>query len=74
MWQDPIVVRVRQAREAHAAQFNFDLRAICRALKEQEEQSQREKVSFAPKHIPPIRTEIKPALADHRCATTGNAD
>ena len=63
MWQDPIVAEVRQAREAHAAQFNFDLRAIYLALKEQEEQSQREKVSFAPKRIPPVKTEIKPALA-----------
>jgi len=63
MWQDPIVAEVRQAREAHAEQFNFDLRAIYRALKEQEEQSQRERVSFAPKRIPPIETEIKPALA-----------
>ena len=62
MWQDPIVAEVRRAREAHAAQFNFDLRAIYRALKEQEEQSQRETVSFSPKHIPPIETEIKPAL------------
>jgi hypothetical protein len=63
MWQDPIVAEVRQARETHAAQFNFDLRAIYLALKEQEEQSQREKVSFAPKRIPPVKTEIKPALA-----------
>jgi hypothetical protein len=61
MWQDPIVAEVRQAREAHAGQFNFALRAIYNALKEQEEQSQREKVSFAPKHIPPISTGIKPA-------------
>jgi hypothetical protein len=38
MWQDPIVAEVRQAREAHAAQFNFDL------------------------HIPPVKTEMKPAL------------
>ncbi|MGA9347855.1 MAG: hypothetical protein WBW48_03495 [Anaerolineae bacterium] len=63
MWQDPIVAEVRQAREAHAAQFDFDLWAIYRALKEQEEQSQRKKVSFAPKHIPPVKTEMKPALA-----------
>jgi hypothetical protein len=63
MWQDPIVAEVRQARGAHAAQFNFDLWAIYRALKEQEERSQRERVSFAPKHIPPVKTEMKPALA-----------
>jgi len=62
MWQDPIVAEVRQAREAHAAQFNFDLRTIYLALKEQEEQNQREKVSFAPKRIPPVKTEVKPAL------------
>ena len=63
MWQDPIVMEVRRAREAHAAQFNFDLQAIYRALKEQEEQSQRKKTSFAPKHIPPVKIEMKPALA-----------
>jgi len=62
MRQDPIVEQVRQARQAHAAQYNFDLQAIYRALKEQKE-SQRAKVSFAPKRIPPIKTEIKPALA-----------
>ncbi len=63
MWQDPIVAAVRQTREAHAAQFNFDLQAIYRTLKEQEEQSQRQKVCFAPKRIPPLETEVKPALA-----------
>ena len=63
MWQDPIVAEVRQAREAHAAQFSFDLQAIYRALKAQEERSQRKKASFAPKRIPPIRMEMKPALA-----------
>jgi hypothetical protein len=63
MWQDPIVAEVRQVREAHAARFDYDLQAIYRALKEQEDQSQREKVSFAPNRIPPVNTEIKPALA-----------
>jgi len=62
MWQDPIVAEVRRVREAHAAQFGFDLRAIYRALKVQEEQSQREKVSYAPKRISPIKREMKPAL------------
>jgi hypothetical protein len=63
MWQDPIVKKVRQKRQAHAAQYNFDLQTIYRALKEQEEQSQRKKVSFPPKRIPPVEIEIKPALA-----------
>ena len=52
------IAEVHQAREAHAAQFNFDLQAIYRALKDQEEQSQREKVSFAPNRISPVQTEI----------------
>ncbi len=63
MWQDTIVAEVRKVREAHAAQFNFDLQAIYRVLKEQEQQSQREKVSFSPKRIPPQVQEMKPALA-----------
>ena len=63
MWRDPIVAEVRQAREAHAAQFNFGLRAIYRALKAQEDQSQRKKASFAPKRIPSIKMAMKPALA-----------
>ena len=62
MWQDPIVAEVRRAREEHAARFGFDLRAIYRALKEQEEQSEREKVSFAPKRISPVETKMKLAL------------
>jgi hypothetical protein len=53
MWQDPIVAEVRQVREAHAAQFGFDLQAIYEALKQQEKQSQRQRVSFSPKRIPP---------------------
>ena len=51
MWQDPIVAEVRKIREAHAAQYNYDLRAIYAALKKVEEQSQRSKVSFPPKRI-----------------------
>ena len=54
MWQDPIVAQVRQAREAHAAQFNFDLQAIYRALKAREEQSQCRKASFAPSVFRPL--------------------
>ena len=49
MWDDPIVAKVRETREKYAAQFDFDLNAMVRALKEAERQTQREKVSFAPK-------------------------
>jgi len=46
MWDDPIVAEVRKIREEYAAQFNFDLQALCRALKERELQDPRPKVSF----------------------------
>ena len=46
-WSDPIVDEVRQARDAYAARFNYDLRAIYRDLKEQEKRSGRKVVSYA---------------------------
>ena len=60
MWQDPIVAEVRQIREAYAAQFNFDLAALCRALQEQEQRSPRAKVSFPPKRVL-ARPSVRPA-------------
>jgi hypothetical protein len=59
MWQDPIVTEVRQVREAHAAQYNFDLRAIYLDLKKAEQKSEHQKVSFAPKRIGSLKTESK---------------
>jgi hypothetical protein len=46
-WSDPIVEEVRRARDAYAARFNYDLRAIYRDLKEQENRSGRKIVSYA---------------------------
>ena len=46
-WSDPIVDEVRRARDAYAARFNYDLRAIYRDLKEQEKRSGRRLVSCA---------------------------
>ena len=62
MWQDTIVMEVRKIREAHAAQYNYDVRAIYAALKRAEEQNQRPKVSFPPRRIA-REEEGKPALA-----------
>lgn len=56
MWKDPIVEEVRKAREEHAAQFGYDLRAIYEALKEEEIASGRRFVS-----LPPKRTKDKRA-------------
>jgi hypothetical protein len=39
MWLDPIVEEVRKIREAHAAKFDYDLRAIYQDLKDREKQS-----------------------------------
>ena len=41
MWEDPIVEEVRKVRQEHAARFDYDLAAICRDLKEQEERGGR---------------------------------
>ena len=47
-WSDPIVDEVRRARDAYAARFNYNLRAIYRDLKEQEKRGGRRLVSYAP--------------------------
>jgi len=46
-WSDPIVEEVRRVRDAYAARFNYDLRAIFRDLKEKEKSSGRKVVSYA---------------------------
>jgi len=55
MWKDPIVDAVRKEREAHAAQFDYDLRAIYRDLKEQESASGRKYVRFPPRRVMPVK-------------------
>lgn len=49
MWEDPIVEEVREVREAHAAKYNYDLRAIYRALKAEEAESRNRFISLSPK-------------------------
>ena len=44
---DPIVDEVRRVRAEHAARFNYDLWAIYRDIKEQQERSGLKFVSFA---------------------------
>ena len=44
MWEDVIVEEVRQVRDRHAKQFNFDLWAIYQDLQQQEIQGQRKLV------------------------------
>ncbi len=49
MKKDPIVEEVRQIRDAHAAKFNYDLKAICKDLKAKETDCDHALVSFPPK-------------------------
>ena len=46
---DSVVQEVREIREAYARQFGYDLKAICRDLKAQEQASGRQVVSFPPR-------------------------
>jgi hypothetical protein len=54
MWMDEIVEETRKAREQYAAEFNYDLEAIYRDLKKQEEQSPEKFVSLPSKQPEPI--------------------
>lgn len=47
--EDPILAEVRQIREEHAAQFDYDLDAIFADYKRLEAESMRKHVSFGPR-------------------------
>ncbi len=51
MMHDPIVEEVRKARDEYAKQFNYDLDAICRDLREKQEKSRNKVVSFPPRRV-----------------------
>lgn len=51
MWEDKIVAEVRRVREAYAAKYGYDLRALYQALKVQEELEARPQVAFPPKRV-----------------------
>jgi len=55
---DPIVDEVRRSRDAYAARFSYDLRAMYRDLKAQEKRSSRKIVSYAE-----ISTRVEPDKA-----------
>lgn len=62
MWTDPIVEEVRKVREAHAARFNYDLRAIFHAVKEAEASSKSAYICLPAKQFSPVietESEIK---------------
>lgn len=49
MWEDPIVLEIRKIRDEQSARFNYDLEAIYRDVKNREQSSGREVVSFPPR-------------------------
>jgi hypothetical protein len=51
MMHDPVVEEVRKARDEYAKQFNYDLDAICRDLREKQEKSKNKVVSFPPRRV-----------------------
>ena len=51
MSEDPIVEEVREAREGHAVKLNYDLAAICRDLKRQQEEEGWKVVSLPPRRL-----------------------
>jgi len=58
MWKDAIVEEIRANREEHARQYNYDIRAIFNALKEEEKKSGRKTVSFQPKPFPAYKSDV----------------
>ena len=73
---DPIVDEVRRARDAYAARFHYDLRAICRDLKEQEKRSGRKVDSYANESESIRATEptgLSPEIADPRPSESNSA-
>jgi hypothetical protein len=56
---DPIVAEVRRAREALAAEYGFDLRAIFEAFQQREATSNRTYANLQPRPLPPEPAETR---------------
>jgi hypothetical protein len=57
MWKDPIVEEVRNAREEHAARFNYDLKAIFKDIQAEERRGDRRFVSLEPRRPLEVASE-----------------
>jgi hypothetical protein len=62
---DDILLEVRKAREAYAQQFGYDLQAIHRDLKAQEQASGRRIVSLPPRRPKPAPVNGGGARSSH---------
>jgi hypothetical protein len=67
LWSDPIVDEVRRVRELYASAFDFDLQALFKNLKAQEQQSDRRFVSYPARSLPTtelaVSQQVSPGLA-----------
>ena len=55
MWRDPIVDEVRKVRDEYAKQLNYDLKAICRDIKEQETKSGKTTVTLPARYTKSLK-------------------
>jgi hypothetical protein len=58
-WEDKIVAEVRQVREQYAEQFGFDVAAICRDLRERQEEGGRRVVRLDAKKTASRSTAVE---------------
>ena len=58
MWKDAIVDEVRAIRDEHARTFDYDLDAIVRDLKHQEQKSTQRVVTLPPKAVSPLPKSV----------------
>lgn len=54
MYKDEIVEEVRRVKEEHAAEYGYDIEAMCRALREKQKKNGRKVVS------PALRRAVEP--------------
>ena len=66
MASDPIVEEVRHVREALAAEFGYDLRALVASLREEDARLGRQTVRLAPKRLPGSDNEAERGKVDAR--------
>ncbi len=51
MYRDEIVEEVRRIKEEHAAEYGYDIEAMCRALREKQKKNGRKVVSPVPRRV-----------------------
>lgn len=56
MLDDPVVEEIRRIKEAHAAQYGYNIRAMVRALQKKQKHEKRAIVSPAPRRVPARRS------------------